>query len=223
MQGTPTPTYTCWSACGSEEPRGLDSPLLEAAERCALCRSHLPAPWPVVQVVSENSTIWDDLAQEAGQTPALCTPCAWAFRLERARKVGFLIEGEASCEPDFSALALSLLIPLGPQRAISLPITGRKHTLAFSSWGHVSSDVGALAWAEREAFLANAVFRLRKAGARWADLAEARVGMTSAVSDWPSCFADWDELKAWQGTPQLSLVCAALRKGGIGPSEGVER
>jgi len=213
------PINVCWVQHGSPAPRDIDE-FGGGTGTCALCRRLHDQTWPVSAVVSDNSTIWDDLSQD-GRPALLCTPCAWGFRMEAARKVAFLIE-EADCIAlTFEEAGLLLLAPLTGDRALSIPISGRKHTLPLTTWGKVSSDYGAFRWEESEAALANAVFRLRKVGARWRDLANAQPGMTDPSSDWQACFADWADVQAWRGTPQLALTCSSLRKGGVAPTGDV--
>jgi hypothetical protein len=194
---------------------------VDANSRCHLCADSLGVGgYRVRDIVSDNSTIWDDLLPPADSTPALlCTPCAWAFRKEDARREAVIVTGDSYATCSFRAAGVRLLEPLDTTTALSAPISGRKHVLPFLAWGSVSTDTdSSMAWGLREADLAKAVLRLRIAGAQWRDLADGRVGFTGPN---PSelVYSDWESVARWRGSPQLNFIVSLLRKGGLSPGD----
>lgn len=216
------PLLLAWDFEGRPLPRGLgasdSSPLGDTA--CRLCGLLGPrAGYKISKVVSDNSTIWDDLRPQDGAQVFLCEPCAWSFRKEDARTSAFVVTTQAYTQVSFPSAAEILVDPMDDGAALSFPISGRKHTLPFLSWGRVSTDADtALLWGQPEADLACAVYRLRLSGAQWRDLADGRFGLTSSASS-QSTHDDWELVTRWRASPQLAFVVAAFRKSGLTVSE----
>ena len=216
------PLLLAWDFEGRPLPRGLaasdSSPSGDTA--CRLCGLPVArAGYKISKVVSDNSTIWDDLRPQDGAQVYLCEACAWSFRKEDARTSAFMVTTRTYAQVSFSSAAMLLVDPIEEGTALSFPISGRKHTLPFLSWGRVSTDADtSLLWGQPEADLASAVHRLRLSGAQWRDLADGRFGLTTSASS-QSTPDDWELVTRWRASPQLSFIVAAFRKSGLAVSE----
>lgn len=213
------PLPVLWDSIGCPAPAGASQESMLGETQCALCAKTLThSAFLVTEVVSGNSTIWDNLRQREGK-PLLCEACAWAFRDESARTSAFWVDSNSGSLLDFSAVAKALQEPIGPLVAVSVPITGRKHVLPFLSWGFISTDAHSrLPWQLREAQLACAVRRLRISGAAWTDIQDAAPGSaTKTVTG--GGFADWALLRQWRGTVQLGFITSLMRKSGLKPGD----
>lgn len=214
-----TPLPFLWESAGRPVPAGVTPKSVGSETPCALCeRGPVSSGFPVTEVVSGNSTIWDDLRQKDGK-PILCEACAWAFREESARTSAYWVGSDFAKPVDFATVANALQQPVSPMVAASVPITGRKHVLPFLTWGFIATDAHSrLPWQAREAELARAVKRLRTSGAAWTDIQDAAPGSaTRRVSG--GGFEDWALLRQWRGTVQLGFIAALMRKAGVKPGE----
>jgi len=216
----PTPVSILWEVKGSETPPGVHPRLKIIGGRCSLClRSEDIDLYPVKSIVSDNSTIWDDLNQQSDSDANICCPCAWAFRIPNGRKAAYFVHDDEANEMTFIDATMLILHPFDFYTALSVPITARKHTLPYLSWGNVSTDAHPqLPWRHREAELAKAVQRLRKAGARWVSISQAQPApINGAIA--AEHFVDWETVRNWKDSPHLAFVTSFMRKAGLTPGE----
>lgn len=219
----PTPVTALWEARGREAPAGAASCLKLVGSKCSLClRTENIDLHPVKSIVSDNSTIWDDLSQQPNSTACLCSPCAWAFRLPDGRKAAYFVRDNEAGETTFLDAITFILTPFGPYTALSVPITARKHTLPYLSWGNVSTDAHRqLLWRHGEAELAQAVWRLRTAGARWVSISQAQPSPINGALTTEQ-FTDWETIRNWKDSPHLTFATSLMRKAGLAPGEDNE-
>lgn len=216
MPDSSSPVEFAWRSIASPETSRINiqaSP--QGKGRCALCRLKSDALYRVNDVVSDNSTIWDDLRpSDSDMLVGLCEACTWGFRVTEGRGSALYITAQGAQWLTVAEAVPLLTRSLSTDDSLTIPVRGRKHLVPFMQWGTVTSDAAQrMKWGATEAELARAVLLLRKGGASWTNLAAASPSVTDRLS-LRKAMPLWNVVRAWKQSPQLETIVGTGRRAG---------
>lgn len=182
---------------------------------CVLCGTE-GTGMPVYGVLSDNFLNGDRLPFRATPTPMLCPACSWSFRDRRLRQQATETTAEGLRVLDPPALLDALSRPVDGDRAVCVPIQGRKHLYPWLRWGTVMSDQGDRAWGEQEVERLRTVAWLRDLGFGEAALREPSPRWTVLGRLGPQHVSDaldaWPSLRPWRLDQTIEVAIRATRK-----------
>lgn len=170
-------------------------------------------------VLSDNFLNADRLPFRERKPPMVCPSCTWSFRDRRLRQMPTETTGDGVRFLSPPDLLTSLSIPVGGDRAVCVPILGRKHLFPWLRWATVMSDHGDRPWGQGECDLLASVAWLRGLGFGEQALREhsPRWVVLGKVDDPVAVLSAWDELRQWRTDQTIEVAVRATRK----PKEAV--
>lgn len=193
-----------------------------ATGECGRCRA-----WddlvPAGKVVTRRYTGVDSWT---GTSRSLCPACVWSYRERDLIRRGRLVDRRDTSMRELSGEALRevLAVPVGPDVAVVVPATGRKHVLQLARWGRVGLDEASLTWGPLDGALLEVLERMRSLGCTGPQVTEPappwRVLARLSIEDRSWVMREWGALDPWRRRrPWLDLGLIATA-GARQPSAG---
>jgi hypothetical protein len=162
-----------WETAGCPPPdfvprkRGETPKAAKLPERfdgvCAVTGASGPV-WAAAGVVSDNFGDWDRCPYRHCLPTGFSDPVAWAFRNPAFVWQAHVLDPTGLRQVGPPDLYATLSGPIGADRAVILPISGKKHVAPFAVWGAVNTDNDTVTWRGSDVVRLATVARLRALG-----------------------------------------------------------
>lgn len=153
------------------------------------------------------------------RSESFCAPCAALFTDRSLRQLPSELTGTRRRVLSAIELHAALARPMDGQRAVCVPLAGRKHLVPWLRWETVLSDHVEMHWRDRECELLARVVALRSAGYGEGALRESapRQIILRSCDDVASVLDDWAALRRWRDDGAIEIAIRATRR----PKEAV--
>lgn len=196
-----SPLQVAWVTAGSPLTEGLP----KSEQGVCAVTGEVGAVYPSRTVLSNLFTAWDRLG---GQTATIGLAMCWAVSRQsnHVKTQPYVVTHDTAHHPTLPQLRETLIAPVSPDIAVTIPISQQVHTLPWAQWGTVTTDRDQHDWTTNDAALF-AVF------CRWRD--EYRVSEKAwpepscpwwIAREHPELVAEWSMFDPWRERPSKLLT-----------------